>query len=672
MCVFIAPIGEGGSAASLMGAAGHALGMTEVRNPHAGQPFTDDDAAIAAALEDVSIPALLCSLVHITGDMSWVRGDARPQGAFLNEYQGFMPAEMQAAVRARALPAIAEYRDRGCLPAQAPTETELHEMMSFLAAAEVDPAVVPMFLEDLHIDGADAGEITWGNDFTTEQRDAFPVIVIGCGEAGLLAGIRLQQAGLPFTIIEKSAGPGGTWWDNRYPGARVDIGSHFYCYSFKPADHWTEFFSQHPELRSYFKSVMDDYGIEPNIRFNTEVMSAVYDDATTTWAVEVRNADGTTETLAAKAVISAVGSLNQPMIPELPGMSDFQGPMFHSARWPDGLDIHGKRFALIGAGASGFQIGPTIAPEVATLTVYQRTAQWMMPNANYHEPVPDGERWAMRHLPFYARWFRFLTFYPGAGLNLEGSRIDPEVDDGMTINSTSAMRLQFIGDWMKSQVGDDPELLEKIWPDYPVSAKRMLQDNGSWLASLKRDNVELVRTQIDRIVADGVITVDGEHRPADIICLATGFRNTDYLVPMHIVGRNGTVLREQFGDEPTAYLGITVPNFPNLFCVYGPGTNLAQGASLIFQSECQVNYIMDVIHEMLRRQAPSAEVRQDVHDDYAARYTAEIGQMVWSHPSVKHSHFKNKAGKVFTLSPWPIPTYWQWTKNFNPSDYNFT
>ena len=182
---------------------------------------------------------------------------------------------------------------------------------------------------DLHYPAATAGDDVPVND------GAFPVIVIGCGEAGLLAGIRLQQAGLPFTIIEKSAGPGGTWWDNRYPGARVDIGSHFYCYSFKPADHWTEFFSQHPELRSYFKSVMDDYGIEPNIRFNTEVMSAVYDDATTTWAVEVRNADGTTETLAAKAVISAVGSLNQPMIPELPGMSDFQGPMFHSARWPE-------------------------------------------------------------------------------------------------------------------------------------------------------------------------------------------------------------------------------------------------------------------------------------------------------------------------------------------------
>ena len=645
--------------------------MEAVRNPHAGNPFTDDDAAIAAALEDVSIPALMCSLVHITGDMSWVRGEARPQGSFLNEYQGFMPPEMQAEVRARALPVITEYRDRGCTLPAAPSADELHEMMNFLATTEVADTFVPMFLEDLHIDGADVGEITWGGEFSAAQRAAFPVVVIGCGEAGLLSAIRLQQAGIPYTVIEKNAGPGGTWWDNRYPGARVDIGSHFYCYSFKPADHWTEFFSQHPELREYFQSVMDDYGVAPNIRFQTEVTAATYDEPSGMWAVEIRSADGATETLAARAVISAVGSLNIPLTPDFPGLDEFAGPVFHSARWPAELDIHGSNFALIGAGASGFQIAPTIAADVGQLTVYQRTAQWMLPNANYHRAVPDGERWAMRHLPFYARWFRFLTFYPGAGLSVEGSRIDPAIDDGMVINANSAMRQQFIGDWMRSQVGDDPELLAKVMPDYPVAAKRMLQDNGSWLACLKRDNVELVRTPIERIVADGVVTADGEHRRADIICLATGFRHNEYLVPMHIVGRNGTVLRDQFGDEPTAYLGITIPNFPNLFCLYGPGTNLAQGASLIFQSEIQVGYIMDVIHEMLRRDAQSAEVRGDVHDDFAERYTNEIAQMVWAHPAVKHSHYKNKDGKIFTLSPWPIPTYWNWMKSFDPADYNF-
>ena len=232
------------------------------RNPHAGLPFDDDDAAIAAALEDVSIPALLCSMVHITGDPSWIRGDLRPHVAMLNEYQGYMTEEEKAEARRRALPAIIAYRDGGCVLPPAPSHELVHEMMAFLACGEVADDVVPMFLEDLHLDGADAGAITWGDEIPDDVRDDAHVIVIGCGEAGLLAGIRLAQAGLPFTIIEKNGGPGGTWWENRYPGARVDIGSHFYCYSFEPADHWTEYFSQQPELRDYFERVMSEHGIE--------------------------------------------------------------------------------------------------------------------------------------------------------------------------------------------------------------------------------------------------------------------------------------------------------------------------------------------------------------------------------------------------------------------------
>jgi 4-hydroxyacetophenone monooxygenase len=643
-------------------------------NPHAGVPFTDDDAAIAAALEDVSVPALLCSMVHITGDPSWIRGELRPQGSTLNEYQGFMPAEMQARARTLALPAIAAFRDGGCVLPPVPSPELAHEMMSFLACAPVPAEVVPMFLEDLHLDGSDAGAISWGDEIPETVRAAAPVVVIGCGEAGLLAGIRLGQAGIPYTILEKNAGPGGTWWENRYPGARVDIGSHFYCYSFEPADHWTEYFSQQAELRSYFDRVMRKYNVDAHIRFETEVTAATYDEGTGRWSVVARSLDGTTETLEAAAIISAVGALNQPKMPDIPGMDDFAGPSFHAARWDSSVDYRGTRFALIGAGASGFQIAPTVADDVEHLTVFQRTAQWMMPNANYHRFVPDGDRWAMRHLPFYGRWFRFITFYPGAGLSIEGSRIDPTYDDsdGLAISAGNRERRDLMSQWMAGQVGDDPALLAKVLPDYPFTAKRMLQDNGSWLACLKKPNVELVRTGIERIVSDGVVTVDGVHHPADIICYATGFRHNDYLWPMTITGRDGVTLREQWGDEPTAYLGITVPNFPNLFCLYGPGTNLAHGGSLIFQSECQMQYVMAALHELLAGGHHSLEPRAAVHDEYSQRYQSEIAQMVWAHWSVTHSHYKNPDGKVFTLSPWPIPQYWEWTNSFEPSDYVFT
>ena len=643
-------------------------------NPHAGLPFSDDDATIAAALEDVSIPALMCSMVHLTGDPAWIRGDIRPTGLFLNEYQGYLDEATKAEARRRALPAIAAYRDGGCVLPPSPSPAVLHEMMCYLACADVDPAVEPMFVDDLQLDGADSGTITWGDAVPAEVKAGAPVLVIGCGEAGLLAGIRLQEAGLPFTIVEKNAGPGGTWYENRYPGARVDVGSHFYCYSFEPGDHWTEYFSRQPELQEYFVRVMEHHGLRANIRFGTEVTAATYDESTARWSVEVRTADGATETLDARFVISAVGSLNRPKLPDIPGMDDFAGPSFHSAAWDHSVDYRGKRFAMIGAGASGFQIAPTIADDVARLTVFQRTAQWMFPNPSYHLPVPPGDTWAMRHLPFYGRWFRFLTFYPGAGLTIESSRVDPSYDDGsgLAVSPGNELTRQLFTSWIESQIGDDPELMAKVVPDYPATGKRTLQDNGSWLTCLKQDNVELVRTPIARIVADGVVTEDGSHYRADVICHATGFRHTEFLWPMTVVGKGGVVLREQWGDRPSAYLGITIPNFPNLFCVYGPGTNLAHGGSLIFQSECQINYLMDAIGKTLAGGHHAVEVRQDAHDRYVAHYQSEISQMVWAHPSVTHSHYKNARGEVWTLSPWPIPTYWTWTRTADPADYTFT
>jgi 4-hydroxyacetophenone monooxygenase len=638
-------------------------------NPHAGIPFTEDDETIAAALEDVSIPALLCSLVHMTGDPSWIRGDLRPHGAMINEHQGYMTEEEKAEVRRRALPAIAAYRDGGCRPF-IPDAELVHEMMSFIVGSEVEAEVVPLFMDDLHLDGADSGAVTWGEEVAAEVREDAHTVVIGCGEAGILSGIRLSQAGIPFTIVEKSGGPGGTWWDNRYPGARVDIGSHFYCYSFEPADHWSEYYCQQPELRDYFRRVVDKYELEPHIRFNTEVTAARWDESRQRWVLTVRTPDGGTDTIVARFVISAVGALNLPLVPDIPGRDDFAGPSFHSARWPDDLDITGTRFALVGAGASGFQIAPTIADDVEHLTVFQRTAQWMFPNANYHKAVPEGDGWAMRHLPFYGRWFRFLMFYPAAGLNIERNRIDPDWDDGgRSINEGNAQTRELFGAWIASQLEDRPDLLEVCIPHYPPTAKRMLQDNGSWLTCLKKPNVELVRTGIERIVPEGIVTEDGRLHEADVICFATGFRHNDFLSPIEFEGRGGVSLHERWGEEPKAYLGITMPDFPNLFCLYGPGTNLAHGASLIFQSECQVNYVMDAIHKVLDRGVSAIEVRKDVHDDYAEHYQSEISQMVWAHWTVQHSHFKNREGKVWTLSPWPIPQYWKWTREVDTDDY---
>lgn len=634
-------------------------------------PFTTSDEEIAEALRDVSVPTLMLSLVHMTGDPSLIRGRLRPAGLFLNEVQGFMSDEDQAEARALALEIIRDYRDRGC-PEPEPISPELlHEMMSWLVCEPVPEEYVPMLLEEMELDGTDARRAPVPADRAAAA--AFPVVVIGCGESGLLAGIRLKEAGIPFTIIEKNAGVGGTWWENTYPGARVDVGNHFYCYSFEPSDHWTEFFARQPELQAYFDRVMRKHGVEPHVRFETEVLGATWDDDTATWSVHVRTTDGETETLTARAVISAVGQLNRPHLPDIPGRDDFAGPAFHSARWDHSVELAGKRVAMIGAGASGFQIAPAIADTVGHLTIFQRTAQWMFPNPNYHAQVGPGVRWALRHLPFYGRWYRFLLFWPGCDVGLAAARVDPSYPhQERAISESNELTRQIFTDWITSQVGDDPELLAKVIPDYPATGKRTLQDNGSWLQTLRRDHVELVRTGIDHIEPDAVVTVDGVRHPCDVLVFATGFEATKALAPMRIVGRDGVDLREMWGERPAAYLGITVPGFPNFFLLYGPGTHLAHGGSLIFHSECQMRYIGGCLQALIDGGYRTMEPRRDRYEDWHERTQAEIRQLVWAQPSVKHSYFKNSEGEIHGVSPWRLVDYWAWTKAPDLDDYVWT
>ncbi|MET4429508.1 NAD(P)-binding domain-containing protein [Mycolicibacterium sp. 624] len=643
-----------------------------MRNSHAGQPFTTSDEEIADALLDVSIPTLILSLVHMSGNPELIRGALKPAGLFLNEVQGYMSEQDKAAARDLAVGVIADYRDRGC-PEPEPVGAELlKEMMEWLVCEPVPDEYVPMLLEEMELDGVDqrATRVDDPASADAEARAEFPVVVIGCGESGLLAGIRLKEAGIPFTIIERNAGVGGTWYQNTYPGARVDVGNHFYCYSFEPTDQWTHYFAEQPELQAYFEDVAARYGIGPHIRFDTEVTGAIWDDAEASWTVSVRDGDGNPSTLSARALISAVGQLNRPKTPDIAGQTDFTGPAFHSAEWDHSVDLRGKRVAMIGAGASGFQIAPAIAEETEHLTVFQRTAQWMFPNPNYHVEVGPGVQWALRHLPFYGRWYRFLLFWPGCDKGLDAARVDPDYPDQQrAVSEISEITRLVFTEWITSQLGDDADLAAKVVPDYPATGKRTLQDNGSWLRTLTRDDVDLVRTPIARIESDAVVTEDGSRHPADVIVYATGFHANKVMWPMSIVGRDGEDLCTRWGERPVAYLGITVPGYPNLFCMYGPGTNLASGGSLIFHSECQMRYITACLEHLIGSGHRSMEPRQDRCDDWVRRSQDEMSRMVWAQPSITHSFYKNSFGEVYTLSPWRLVDYWTWTRDVDAGDF---
>lgn len=628
-----------------------------MRSPYSGRPFTTSTPEIAAALEDVSVPTLLLSLVHITGDPRFIR-DYKQMGIFLNEVQGFMSEEDKARARAEALTVISEYRDRGC-PEPEPLSPELiREMMDWAACEHVPDDYQSLVAEELDLDGTDPRRPA---PLPAERGADLPVLVIGCGESGILAGVRLQQANIAFTIVEKNAGPGGTWWENSYPGARVDVANHFYCYSFEPNNDWTHFFAEQHELQDYFTKVMAKHDLNEHVRWNTEVVAAEWNDDAGAWIVSLRGVDGETETLRARALVTAVGQLNRARIPELDGAESFAGPSFHSAAWDHSVDLRGKRVALIGAGASGFQIAPAVAEDVEHLTVFQRSAQWMFPNAMYHDEVGDGVRWAMTNLPFYGRWYRFLVLWPGSDKGLDAAEGDPNYTGEDAVSDINAAAAMMFSQWITSQIGDGPgsqELLAKVMPDYPACGKRTLQDNGSWLQTVQRDNVELVRTAIQKITPRGVVTEDGVEHEVDIIVYATGFRHTDVLWPLKVTGRNGIDLHKMWGSRPYAYLGITVPDFPNFFIIYGPGTHLAHGGSLIFQSELQMRYIDQCLARLADVGAHSMEPRAEAATDWHRRTQHQIKKMVWSHPAVKHSYFKNDDGEIHTVSPWRLNEYW--------------
>jgi 4-hydroxyacetophenone monooxygenase len=633
------------------------------------ESITADDDAIAMALAEVSVPALMASIVQITADPSFIRGAIRPREFVMNEFQGKMREEEKDELRRVACEVICAWRDAGCPQPEPPDNDLIREVMDWIACEHVPDDYARMYMEELDLGGGNPRGIA---EISADARLAEPdffVLIIGCGEAGLLAAIRLKEAGIPFEIIEKNDDVGGTWLENTYPGARVDVASHYYSYSFGRNDEFSEYYARQPELYRYFSRLLEEHGIAEHVRWRSEVERAVWDEASSRWNVTFRGTDETLHTRSANAVISGVGILNRPLIPELPNVEQFRGPVFHSAQWDHSVDLRGKRVALVGAGASGFQIGPAIVDDVEQLIVFQRTPQWMAPNPRYHAAVKGGEHWALRHLPGYGRWFRFMLMWQSSDKLLELVRIDQDwADFPRTANAFSAQRREVFVKWIEQNVGDDPQLLAKVTPQYPPMSKRMLQDNGSWLKCLKRPNVELVNSTIVDVGAASLATADDRY-DVDVIVLATGFRASEVLYPLDIVGRDGVTMAETWDGKPSAYRGISVPGFPNFFMLGGPGTGLAHAGSIIFTTECQMRYVGDALRTLLEGHHHSIEPSSAAYNRYKEELQAEVETMMWGHPSIEHSWYKSADGKVYLLCPWRLVDYWKMTEAVELDDH---
>lgn len=528
-----------------------------------------------------------------------------------------------------------------------------------------------MLAEEMTEEPRDARSVSFRTP-AAAGRAGFRVIIIGAGLSGICMGVKLREAGIPFVIYEKNDQVGGTWYENHYPGCAVDIPTHFYSFSFDLKDDWSRHFARHDEIWSYLDGVVDRFGIRDAIRFGHTVDASVWDEQAGVWRVSFTDAQGEAGVDEGRALVSGVGQLNRPLTPNIPGLDSFTGPAVHTARWDRDLDVKDKRVALVGTGASSMQVGPAIADEVARLMVFQRSPPWANPNPNYFKTVPPGMVWALKHVPWFARWHRaLLSWASGDGFHAM-LQVDPTWDQPtLSLNAENHAFRERLVAHIKAELEGRDDLIARVIPVYPPYGKRMLRDNN-WYRMLRKENVALVDSGVSAISANAVIDANGVAHETDVIIFATGFETRAMLAPLHVVGRNGQTIRDAWGDDdPRAYMGMTTPGFPNLFIMFGPNTALSHGGSLFFHAECQTRYIMQCIRELIERDLKAMEVRPSVHDAYNRSVDEAHGRMVWAHKGMT-SWYKNDSGRVFTNSPWRLVDYWKMTWALNPSDYVLT
>ncbi len=623
----------------------------------------EEEHRFGEAVAFANIPTLLMVLVQLTGELRWLDEPyrpKRPRGMNDND-NGGLPEAVQAEIRAAALKAILEWRAGKPIAIPEPS-TELRLKMLSRAMAEQVPAEYdPIIAAELFPERGQAGE-------RLPVPEGFQVLIIGAGVSGLCAAINLQRAGIPFTILEKSETVGGTWWDNRYPGAGVDTPNHLYSYSFAPYD-WSMYFALRDELHAYLEHVAGQFGLRSQIRFATEVKSAVYDEAEQRWLVNVQKTGGSLEVLKANVVISAVGIFNPIKMPNIKGLDRFAGPSFHSAQWPAGLDLKGKRVAIIGNGASALQIGPEIQHTVESLTIFQRSSHWIAPNPQFRKMIPESIRFLLREVPLYRLWYRLRlgwTFGDRLHSALQKDAAWPHADRSM--NAINDSHRAYFTRYIHSEIGDRTDLLDKVVPPYPPFGKRMLLDNG-WYQMLRNERVKLVADPIVEILPDRIVTRDGTEYPADVLVIATGFDVIRFLTSFELRGRAGRSLREVWDDDDArAYLGLAIPGFPNFFSLYGPNLQPGHGGSIMFVIEMQMRYIMDLLRQMLNRGIGAVECRQDVHDEYNQRIDEAHQNMVWTHPGLE-TYYRNERGRVVVNSPFRNATFYDMTQAADLGDF---
>ncbi|MBT5792516.1 MAG: NAD(P)/FAD-dependent oxidoreductase [Gammaproteobacteria bacterium] len=634
-----------------------------------------DDNELRTALSDVNLPTLLMVMAQFSGDDRWLTDRFRPdpiqtpEGSIFPDDTGNYNSDIATEIREEAFQLIRTLRDEGGNMPPTPDVKQMRHLMEFSTAEPLEDEFCAMLLEETNFVNRDN---TWKPELEKLTGGAagenFSVIVVGAGMSGICTGIKLSEAGVDYTILEKNAAVGGTWYENSYPDCGVDTPNHFYSYSFERNANWSGYFSKRDELHGYFERCTDQFGIRDHIQLNSEVQKMQFDTGSQTWHVTVKRQDGSVDALTANAVISAVGQLNRPVIPDFDGLETFEGESFHSARWQHDVSLEGKRVAVIGTGCSAVQLVPKTADRASHLTVFQRSPHWISPNKDYYRPVEAGLKWALNHIPLYAEFHRARMIFGFMDRNWPAVPSDPAWDHkDRAMSEVNDMLREALAGYISEQLGDQQELMKKCLPEFPVFGKRLIIDNN-WYQHMTREDVNLVDEPIVRFHPKGIETADGTIQEFDVVVFATGFNSNRFLWPMDVVGKSKVSLGERWGEYPQAYKGMLVPDYPNLFCIYGPNTNIVHGGSIIYNTECQVHYIMQCLVLMLKQRGKLLEIPQEATDEYNEEVQNLSKNLAWGHPGVE-SWYKNSDGKVVNNSPFSNLEYWSRTHDAEPNTY---
>ncbi|KAF9891529.1 hypothetical protein FE257_003996 [Aspergillus nanangensis] len=625
-----------------------------------------DDAFIHTVIDKSNLNALRLALLQATGDPDLARMQTRRHAIRGGAMFAHVLAEEEVpAMKEKAFAYLATRApDAPILPP--PSKTEAKKLTDIFGDEPVPDHEYDYHYEELAYEEFPR-DAQWTDKKPSADRiDKFKVVVVGGGISGLAAAVQFKRLGLNFQVLERQGAIGGTWLLNSYPDARVDTSSYLFQFKFFKNYPWSEYFASAGETRKYLDGVAEHYQVKEHFYFNREVVGAVWHDETSEWELTVKHADGHDETIICNAVVSGSGLFATPNQPNIQGIKDFKGPIFHTTKWDHSVDYSNKRVALLGTGSTGTQLAPAVASKTKQFTIFQRTPNWIMNMDGYRSVIDEHVRWLFANMPYYWNWYCYSSHVTSQQLQYMQNIDKNWQAKGGIINERNDRVRQNLTEYIESKAEGIPGLLAKILPKHAPLVRRLVVDNGFY-DMLRRENVELVTNPIDRFTENGIKTSDGVEREFDIVVLGTGFKVSQYFWPCKYVGRNGASMDSLWSkDGPRSYLGLVLPGFPNFFSFYGPNHQPRSGGFYSW-GEIWARYTALAIIHLIENDKRSIECRRDVYDEYNGRLDQAAKDLIWEMDG--HGYYVNEFGRQSVNAPWHTADYHRMVSRPNFDDF---